>query len=184
MSHRYTILILTPVLAISLMLLGLGGAAAWTVHRVNKDVSDLLHEHVVCTLASEMLVAGMNDMYGELSRFIDTSDASHLLTAHQFSLENEQQLLALNQIATTTTAQQSIDQLTGSQRRMTSAIAAAQRRAAESQAAESQAVESQAVEGQAAAGLSEHVATLLEQRPAMLAPARELLEYNRKAAER
>jgi signal transduction histidine kinase len=92
MSSRFTLLIVTPIVGISVLLLLVGGAAAWYVHRLNKEVSDLLHENLVCMVASERLVLGIQEARADLTAFANTGDQSQLESVFSIRRDNQQRL--------------------------------------------------------------------------------------------
>ncbi len=67
-----------PVISTSIVLLVLAGMAGWYVHRLNREVSNLLADHLECAVACEKLVGGIRDARSELDRFVGTGDVAHL----------------------------------------------------------------------------------------------------------
>lgn len=92
MPTRTTWYILIPTLAVSGLLLAVGLGGAWYVHRANRDVSDSLDENLASAQSSERLVLGIREVRLELSRFIDTSEPSHLTTAQSWLVIVEKEL--------------------------------------------------------------------------------------------
>lgn len=79
MTRRHYIFMITaPILATSVLLLLIGGAAAWYVHQLNQEVSDLLARNLECMLASARLVLSVRDARVEMHRFLDTRDPEKL----------------------------------------------------------------------------------------------------------
>lgn len=81
MRSRAMLLFTLPIIVTSVLLLATGGAAAWYVHRLNRDVSDLLSHNLDCALASQRLVLGIRDARRELDQFLHTGDRTHLRKA-------------------------------------------------------------------------------------------------------
>lgn len=99
--RRYVLMITAPILATSLLLLGLGVAAAWYVHRLNQEVSDVLARNLDCTVASERLVLGIRDVRIEMHRFIDSGDQRTLQAVVALRQTTSQRLSDAEQTGTT-----------------------------------------------------------------------------------
>ncbi len=84
MPSRTTWYILIPTFAVSGLLLTVGLGGAWYVHRANRNVSDSLDENLAAAQSAERLVLAIREVRMELSRFVETSDRSHLDTAHSW----------------------------------------------------------------------------------------------------
>jgi signal transduction histidine kinase len=69
---------LAPTLLVSLVLLILGGVAAWYVHRLQKDSANELKVSVEKVTAVEELVTISHDLRHELTEYLLTQDRSHL----------------------------------------------------------------------------------------------------------
>jgi signal transduction histidine kinase len=82
MPSRTTLYILIPTFAVSGLLLTVGLGGAWYAHRTNRDVSDSLDEDLAAAQSAERLVLAIREVRLELSRFVETSDRSHLDAAH------------------------------------------------------------------------------------------------------
>ena len=76
--RRYVLMITAPILATSVVLLVVGAAAAWYVHQLNQEVSNLLSHNLKCTVASQHLVLGIRDARTEMHRFLDGGDEDNL----------------------------------------------------------------------------------------------------------
>lgn len=81
MRSHATLLLTIPIIVTSVLLLSIGGAAAWYVHQLNSEVSHLLADSLECTLACERLVLGIRDARRELDRFLHTGNRTHLQMA-------------------------------------------------------------------------------------------------------
>ncbi len=164
MSIRYTLWILAPVLAISGLLLILGGAAAWYVHRLNKDVSDVLHEHVVGMVASERLVLAITDIGVELNRFVNMGERQHLVAARAAAEENRVYYEQLRAQAAREPAASRIEATFRAQERVNTELKSL--------------LQQEPPRQETARDLARYVAAEL------LQPARDVLEYNRQVAQR
>jgi signal transduction histidine kinase len=94
-------MITAPILATSIMLIGLGSAAAWSVHRLNQEVPGLLAQNLECTVASERLVLGIRDARVQMHRFLDTGDPRMLEAIAEIEKAAAQHLREAEQTATT-----------------------------------------------------------------------------------
>src|SRR5258708_22425461 len=75
MPDRFLIKIAVPMAAVSLLLLGLGAAAAWNVHRQQISTSNLIASEVEGMLAAHDFYVGMRDVRHALKQFVRTDDA-------------------------------------------------------------------------------------------------------------
>ena len=75
MPDRFLIKIAAPMAALSLLLLGLGAAAAWNVHRQQIVTSNLIASEVEGMLAAHDFYVGMRDVRHALKQFMQTKDA-------------------------------------------------------------------------------------------------------------
>ncbi|MGO8745227.1 MAG: sensor histidine kinase [Thermoguttaceae bacterium] len=78
MSLRLTVRILAPSVAISLLLLALGGIGGWYVHRLQRDTSMVLDLDVRSIQAVEELVFSIYEIRSELTQCRLTGDRAHL----------------------------------------------------------------------------------------------------------
>ena len=76
--QRYVLMMTAPILATSVLLVAIGGAAAWYVHQLNQEVSYLLAHNLECTIASQKLVLGIRDAHTEMLHFINGGDGGNL----------------------------------------------------------------------------------------------------------
>lgn len=81
MSSRSTLFFIIPFVVTSIALLVVGTGAAWYVHHLNREVSNLLADNLECAIACEHLVSNIRDARTEIDRFMSTGDPSHLETA-------------------------------------------------------------------------------------------------------
>ncbi len=81
MHTRLIVRMLAPTLLVSLVLLILGGVAAWYVHRLQKDSTKEVKLNVNKVTAVEELVTISHDLRHELTEYLLTEDRSHLETA-------------------------------------------------------------------------------------------------------
>jgi signal transduction histidine kinase len=80
MTARLLLRISAPSVGISLLLLAVGGAAGWYVHRLHKSSSELLDGAVASIRAAEEVTLAVSDIRFQLVRFA-TSDNRQLLKA-------------------------------------------------------------------------------------------------------
>ncbi len=100
-QRRYVLMITAPILATSVLLLVVGGAAAWYVHGLNREVSELLARNLQCALASQQLVRTFGNARQEMLRFLDTGDQSNLRAVVTIERVAERNLHDAEQAATT-----------------------------------------------------------------------------------
>jgi two-component system sensor histidine kinase HydH len=168
MSSRFTLLIAAPVTVISLLLVVVGGAAAWYVHRMNKEVSELLAQELACAQASEKLFRSIQDVRAELNRFARTKDPSYLASAGNVRKETVQILQQLVELhdstpSTTPAVHQLLERTRANHERFSVAFATI-------------------ADQPTAPDIDRQVHTLIDElTDDVLAPAQGLLEYNRKA---
>jgi signal transduction histidine kinase len=74
MPDRFLIKIAAPMAALSLLLLGLGAAAAWNVHRQQFITSNLIAREVEGMLAAHDFYVGMRDVRHALKQFLRTNE--------------------------------------------------------------------------------------------------------------
>jgi C4-dicarboxylate-specific signal transduction histidine kinase len=80
MGDRFLLKIAAPMVAISLLLVGLGAVAAWNVHRQQSVTSALIASEVEGVLAAHDLYVGMRDVRRKLHEFVRTGDRLHVDT--------------------------------------------------------------------------------------------------------
>jgi signal transduction histidine kinase len=74
MPDRFLIKIAAPMAAVSLLLLGVGAAAAWNVHRQQIVTSNLIASEVEGMLAAHDFYVGMRDVRHALKQYMRTDD--------------------------------------------------------------------------------------------------------------
>jgi len=111
-------MLLAPVITISALLLILGSAGAWYVHRVNKEVSEGLHEYIVSMVASEQLVLNARDGVADVRRFLRTGQRDDLQESIAAFRQNETHLKDLEHAATDDTARGYVEKARRNQTRM------------------------------------------------------------------
>ncbi len=80
MADRFLLKIAGPMIAISLLLAGLGVMAAWNVHRHQVVTSALIAREVEGMLAAHDLYVGMRDIRRKLNDYVRTGDRHYLDT--------------------------------------------------------------------------------------------------------
>lgn len=78
MPDRFLVKIAAPMAALSLLLLGLGAAAAWNVHRQQVITSSLIASEVEGMLAAHDFYVGMRDVRHTLTQFTRTDDIENV----------------------------------------------------------------------------------------------------------
>lgn len=73
--------LLSPLFGLSLLLMAVGGGAAWYLHRLNIQISQALDRELTAVFASEELVLAIRDTRIDLERFAVTTDQAHLNSA-------------------------------------------------------------------------------------------------------
>jgi signal transduction histidine kinase len=90
---------LAPTLLVSLVLLVLGGVAAWYVHRLQKDSANELKVSVEKVTAVEELVTISHDLRHELTEYLLTQDRSHLDEASRLQQDARDRITECEQLA-------------------------------------------------------------------------------------
>ncbi|MGQ0637586.1 MAG: sensor histidine kinase [Planctomycetaceae bacterium] len=93
--------VLAPLAIVSGLLLAIGIAGAWRVHRLQRHASDALAVHVSSIRAAEKLDAAVRDIDAELSLFLVTGDQSHLQAVPSLLTATERWLAEAEKWATT-----------------------------------------------------------------------------------
>ena len=78
MHTRLVLRMIAPIAVTSLFLLAVGGVAAWYVHSMQKDVSNLLAEEVASVRAAEELEISVLRMQTQLYQYLFTGDRRYL----------------------------------------------------------------------------------------------------------
>jgi CHASE3 domain sensor protein len=89
------------VVAVSLLFLGLGAGAAWYVHRLQRNTSDMLDINVSSMRAAEELEIGIREMRHRLQRFLVTRDADQLAALPELRHQIDRWLQEAERVATT-----------------------------------------------------------------------------------
>jgi signal transduction histidine kinase len=101
MSVHLLVRMTAPITAISLLLLTLGVVAAWYVHRLEKNVSDLLAEDVSSVRAAEEVEIGIREVQAQLHHFLLTGDRRHLEAVPTLRQETDRWLSEAERLAKT-----------------------------------------------------------------------------------
>lgn len=78
MGDRFGIRVIAPIMAMSLLLLGVGVGTAWFVHRLQVEASALVDDSVSAIQVAQGLVIDSREIRSRLHDYIDTEDPSHL----------------------------------------------------------------------------------------------------------
>ena len=78
MNAKFVIRMTAPMVAVSLLLLGIGVVSAWYVHRLQKENSDLLAHDVASMLTAEDLEIKMREVRSKLNRYLRFGDVEYL----------------------------------------------------------------------------------------------------------
>ncbi len=171
MKSRFTLLLLAPVITISALLLILGSAGAWYVHRVNKEVSEGLHEYIKSMVASEQLVLNARDGVADMRRFLRSGQRDDLDESIAAFRQNESHLRDLEHAATDDVARGHIELARRGHERLLDRLTQMERGPPSN--------DSQSPDAQAAT--SDELEALATD---VLTPSQELLNYLRQVAQR
>jgi signal transduction histidine kinase len=83
MTSRLVLRLIAPTIAVSVLLLVLGGTAAWYMHRLQTDASRLLDVNVTKVRAAGELAIVSHELRNDLSQFLITGDRSYLGAASE-----------------------------------------------------------------------------------------------------
>lgn len=106
MFSRFVLRITAPLMAVSILLLALGGFAAWYVHRQQQQASELLSEGIALADAAQELENKLRDLRYLLSQFLVTGKPEHIKQANRVRLEVEYVLVKSEQIETSENGRQ------------------------------------------------------------------------------
>ncbi len=123
--RRYVLLITTPILATSSLLLGLGGAAAWYVHHRNQEASVQLTRFLECSVAAERLVLGLQDARLQMHRFLESGRETDLQRVLAIEQTTSRQIEDVRRTAISDDVRDLVEQTSRSQRRFFDQFAAA-----------------------------------------------------------
>lgn len=101
MPDRFLVKIALPMAAVSLLLLGLGAAAAWNVHRQQMVTSNLIASEVEGMLAAHDFYVGMRDVRHALKQFLRTDDSKFYETIPDLRAQTRETLEIANRLAHT-----------------------------------------------------------------------------------
>jgi two-component system sensor histidine kinase HydH len=108
MSNRLMVRMIAPIGAVSVLLVTLGGAAAWYVHRLQKNTSDVLALNVASVGAAEQLQIGLLEVRGLLQDYRYTGDRKYLAGVPALRRQTDQSLREAERLATTPREQELI----------------------------------------------------------------------------
>jgi signal transduction histidine kinase len=101
MPSRLIVRMTAPVAAISFLLAALGGAAAWYVHRLQEETSDVLVDNVASVRAAEKLESGLLEVRGHLKDYLHTGDRKYLDAIPAIREQTDQELHEADRLGTT-----------------------------------------------------------------------------------
>jgi signal transduction histidine kinase len=78
MNARFTVRMIAPIAVTSLLLLTVGGVAAWYLHRLQRDISDLLAHNVASVRAAEEIEIDFRQIRSQLKDYQYTGDRRFL----------------------------------------------------------------------------------------------------------
>ncbi|MBL8796245.1 MAG: MCP four helix bundle domain-containing protein [Planctomycetia bacterium] len=111
MRSRLMMRMIAPVVAISLLLVTLGGTAAWYVHRLQKQASDVLALNVASVRAAEELEISLLEVRSLLKDYAYTGEPQHLEAVPPFRRQADQALREAELLATTAREQELIAEI-------------------------------------------------------------------------
>lgn len=101
MIDRFLLKLVLPLVAISLMLLGLGAIAAWNVQRQQTITSGLIAREVEGMLAAQGVDVGMRELRHQLTQYLRSRDQKYYDRISSLHEETETQLAKAQRLATT-----------------------------------------------------------------------------------
>jgi signal transduction histidine kinase len=110
-NTRFMLRLTAPVVATSLLLLGVGVGAAWYVQRLQKSVSDDLRANVSGMRAAEELEIVVREFRTQLDHFAMTGDRKYLDAVADFDVESERWLVEAERWSLTSTEQRLMDRV-------------------------------------------------------------------------
>src|SRR5262245_52173332 len=111
MDARLLFRLAAPCVAISLLFLGMAVVAAVYVLDLQKNLSDILAEHVASVRAAEELEIGLRHVQAELYQYLLTGDRKHLGAAVRLRAETDAWLAVADRLALTPPEQELIGQV-------------------------------------------------------------------------
>lgn len=101
MNPRLAWRFFVPMVAVSLLLLAIGVVAAWSMHRLQSEVSEILAAHVGSVRAAGEFEIGMRETRKHLSYFLLTGDRDHLRHIPGLRTQTDYWLAEAERLATT-----------------------------------------------------------------------------------
>jgi signal transduction histidine kinase len=111
MKSRQVVRLTAPILALSILPLGVGIVTAWNVHRSHKEVSRTLALNVGSMRAAEELAIAARDARIQLERYLLTGDRAHLRELFNSREDAGRWLVQAEQTAVTPREQELVAQL-------------------------------------------------------------------------
>ncbi|MGQ0633967.1 MAG: sensor histidine kinase [Planctomycetaceae bacterium] len=108
MHDRFLFRLVAPLVAISLLLLTLGAAAAWNVHRQQAVTSSLVAREVAGMLAVHEVDVGMREIRHQLNQYVRRGDQRYFDRIRPLHSETEKQLEQAKALARTSREQELI----------------------------------------------------------------------------
>jgi signal transduction histidine kinase len=167
MGDRFLLKIVIPLVAISLMLLGLGAVAAWNVQRQQAVSSTLIAREVHGMLAAQSVDIGMRELRHQLNQFLRSGKHKYFERIPRLHEETEAQLERAKQLARTEDEERLIGVVAQGYDEFWN---------------EFQRINNPDFEGDREQALGQLIDTTLTE--TILVPGREYIEYNRKVVER
>lgn len=106
MSSRLVARMTAPVLGVSILLLGVGGLAAWYVQRLQRNASDVLAINVGSMRAAEELEIGLREIRTQMNQFLLAGRQDALDSVPELRAETDHWLAEADRLATTPYEQQ------------------------------------------------------------------------------
>jgi signal transduction histidine kinase len=101
MSSGLLVRMTAPIAVVSLLLLAVGAVAAWYVHRLQKNISDILDVNVSSVRAAEELEIGIREVRTQLIYFLFTGDRKYLEAFPALHQHTDRWLGEADRLATT-----------------------------------------------------------------------------------
>jgi signal transduction histidine kinase len=101
MPSSMAIRLAVPLVAVSLLLLAVGAAAAWHVHKLERDMADLLSHGVSSARAAKELVIAASQIETNLDQYLLTGDPEYLDAIPPFREETRRWLAEAERLAGT-----------------------------------------------------------------------------------
>ncbi|HEX8204048.1 MAG TPA: histidine kinase, partial [Isosphaeraceae bacterium] len=118
-----------PVVAVSLLLLAVGVIGAWSVHRLQRDVTALMTQDVASVRAAEELVITLRQIETLLDQFLLTGAPGHLAAIAAQQPETERWLAEAERLAASAPERARLEAIRSAHGRFWQALARARGRA-------------------------------------------------------